>query len=233
MPSPSLRFLKTDWAAECARLVQAAIEAQLDEKGQCSIMLTGGRSAEKIFLEWGSLPAFYQLTGVRFYFGDERCVSPCSSGSNYGMAFRTLFKSGVPPGCSIFPIKADDTDFEAAALRYAAGLPSEIDILLFGVGEDGHIASLFPGSAALQESRRKVVPVIGPKPYPARITITPIVIKQARSLFVFADGPCKAAVLAKALECPEDVATLPARLVLHATWFLDSPCDGRGLDDRI
>lgn len=229
----TLRIIPAEWQIQTALFLQDAIKDILSVQGECSVMLTGGRSAEKVFAAWGELLAFHQLTRVRFYFGDERCVSPCSSGSNYGMALRTLFKSGVPPGCSIFRIEADDTDFEAAAQRYAAGLPSEIDILLLGVGEDGHIASLFPGSAALQERKLKMVPVIGPRPYPERITITPILIRQARSLFVFADGPGKAAVLVKALECPGDVATLPARLVLHATWFLDSPCDGRALDDEI
>jgi 6-phosphogluconolactonase len=107
-------------------------------------------------------------------------------------------------------------------MRYAQMLPCEIDLLLLGVGEDGHIASLFPCSAVLQELERVVVPVIGPKPPFERITITPLAIRRARSVFILAGGAAKAAVLSKALESPDDVQTLPARLVLHATWLLDS-----------
>jgi 6-phosphogluconolactonase len=103
------------------------------------------------------------MTAVRFYFGDERCVSPDHPESNYGMAMRTLFKQGVPKGCSVFRMEADGSDREAAALQYSEMLPDKIDLLLLGVGEDGHIASLFPGSEALQEVARCVMPIIGPK----------------------------------------------------------------------
>jgi len=210
------------WPLQAAALIQDSIEVILQEKGECSVMLTGGRSAERLFLAWAELPAFQQMIGVQFYFGDERGVPPENPESNYGMAMRTLFQQGVPAGCSVFRMEADDLYREAAAHRYAETLPDNVDVMLLGVGEDGHIASLFPCSAALQEARWRVVPVIGPKLPRERMTITPTVIAQARSVFVLAAGAAKAAVLAKALTAPSDVATLPARLVLSATWLLDS-----------
>ena len=81
---------------------------------------------------------------MSFYFGDERCVPPDHDESNYGMEMQTLFSHGVPIECSVFRMEADAIDIEAAAQRYADLLPDSIDVILLGVGEDGHIASLFP-----------------------------------------------------------------------------------------
>lgn len=205
-----------------AGLIQDSISAFLREQGYCNVILTGGRSAERLYAAWSGVPALRQLTSVRFYFSDERCVPPDHSESNYGMAMRTLFQYGVPADCSVFRIEADDPDHEAAALRYGNVLPNTIDVMLLGVGEDGHIASLFPGSAALHETDRRVVHITGPKPPYDRLTITPQVIAQAKSVFVLATGPTKAAVLGKARQKSADFDALPARLALNSTWLLDA-----------
>jgi 6-phosphogluconolactonase len=207
---------------EAASLIQGRIDTILLEHSACSVMLTGGRSAAQLYMAWSDLPAFQQITGVRFYFGDERGVPRDNPESNYGMAMRTLFHQGVPAGCAVFRMEADDPDRETAAHRYGETLPDRVDVMLLGVGEDGHIASLFPGSGALHETTRPVVPVIVPKPPRERMTITPTVIARARSVFVLAAGAAKAAVLARALKAPNDVTTLPACLVLNATWLLDA-----------
>lgn len=162
------------------------------------------------------------LENVSFYFGDERCVPPEHPGSNYGMVMGALFGTGVPQGSAVHRMEAERDDLEAVADRYAAVLPESIDILLLGVGEDGHIASLFPYSAALNENRRRVLPIIGPKQPYQRLTITPPVILQARSTVVLAAGAAKAAVLAEALRMPNNIDALPARLVMSGTWLLDT-----------
>jgi 6-phosphogluconolactonase len=186
-------------------------------------MLTGGRSAERLYRVWSELPDFQSLKGVRFYFGDERCVPADHPESNYGVVMRSLFQRGVPAGCSIFPMDGADPDRDAAARRYDEALPEKMDVLLLGVGEDGHIASLFPGSEALHETGRRVVPVVGPKLPRERLTITPPVISRAGSIFVLAAGAAKAAVLSDLLAAPgNDALKLPARLALHATWLLDT-----------
>ena len=172
-------------------------------------------------LVWSELEGFNCLTNVRFYFGDERCVPPDHPESNYGLVMQTLFKNGVPSGCTVFRMQANEVDQAAAAFRYGQLIPSSIDVILFGVGDDGHIASLFPGSEALHESSQKVVPIVGPKPPCNRLTITPSVITLAKFVFVFAPGIAKAEVLRKALLAPDDFDTLPARLVLHAAWLVD------------
>jgi 6-phosphogluconolactonase len=215
------QFDSTDWPMKAAGLISDSINSVLAEQGKCSVMLTGGRSAARLYKAWSVRPAFEQMTGVSFYFGDERCVPPDHVESNYGMAMQTLFQNRVPAGCSVFQMEADAIDIEVAAQRYADLLPDSIDVLLLGVGEDGHIASLFPNNASLQERIRRVIPITGPKPPFERLTITPQVITKARSVFVLATGSAKTAVLCAALNNPNDITPLPVRLTLGGTWLMD------------
>ena len=103
-------------------------------------------------------------------------------------------------------------------------LPESIDVLLLFlfVGSDGHIASLYPKSNVLNEKTKSVVPVVGPKPPPERLTITTSVIQPAKSTFLFAQGKEKGQILAQALESRNNIASFPVRLVLEATWILDT-----------
>jgi 6-phosphogluconolactonase len=185
-------------------------------------MLTGGRGAERLYKTWVDIPAYREMTGATFYFGDERCVSPECPESNYGMAMRTLFCQGTPKGCAIVRMEADDPDLDAAALRYENRLPDKVDVLLLGLGDDGHIASLFPGDEALQEVTRRVMHVVGPKPPYDRLTITPPVIINAKSVFLLATGKKKAPILTLALNRKEDTLSLPVRLLCGRTWLLDT-----------
>jgi len=219
------QFNPSEWPLRAAELIQDEVDTLLNKQGRCSVMLTGGRSAERLYNSWADLPAFQQLTGVCFYFGDERCVPPDHLESNYGMALRGLFQQGIPFGCSVSRMETDDSDWEAAAQRYEELLPENIDILLLGVGEDGHIASLFPGSVLLDEVGRHVVPIVGPKPPYERFTITPPVIAKARSVFVLATGEAKALVFEKAQNAESDFRSIPACLVLNGIWLLDTPID--------
>jgi 6-phosphogluconolactonase len=221
---PEIRqFEVTEWPVKAAGLISLKIASVLDEHGKCSVMLTGGRNAARLYKAWCGLSALQQMARVNFYFGDERCVPPDHAESNYGMVMKTLFQHGVPAGCSVFRMEADTTDLDAAQ-RYSDLLPDSIDVLLLGVGEDGHIASLFPNNAALRERRRRVIAITGPKPPFERLTITPQVITGARSVFVLATGAAKAQVLLTALQGAESYQTIPARLALkNATWLLDVP----------
>jgi 6-phosphogluconolactonase len=222
MRQPEIKQFKViDWPLKAAGLINDNINSVLAEQGKCSVMLTGGRSAARLYKAWRNLPGFQQMTGVSFYFGDERCVPPDHPESNYGMAMQALFQNGLPAGCSVFRMEADAINLEAAAQRYADLLPDSVDVLLLGVGEDGHIASLFLNHVALQERRRRVLLITGPKPPFERLTITPQVITKARSVFVLASGSAKAAMLSAALKNPNDIAVLPARLTLGGTWLMD------------
>ena len=119
----------------------------------------------------------------------------------------------------IFRMEAEKMNIEAVADSYAALIPQVIDVLLLGVGKDGHIASLFPHSEALDITHRLVVPVMGLVPPFRRLTITPHIIRSAREVFVLALGQQKRSIYEDALRDPADIKSIPARLVLNATWI--------------
>lgn len=222
MPYEVNLFEPAQWPRRAAECIQAALD-ELGRGGErCSVMLTGGRSAGKLYGEWARMPAFREISNVDFYFGDERCVPLESEESNYGLAMQTLFQAGISPGCTVRLMAPAGTDPAVAAGRYGDSLPEAIDLLLLGVGEDGHIASLFPGSAAMNETTRKVVPVTVPKPPAERITVTPSVIASARRVFVLAPGASKARVLAGLLDEPGTGPEPPVRMAAGATWLTDT-----------
>jgi 6-phosphogluconolactonase len=154
-----------------------------------------------------------------FFFGEERGVPPGDPESNYRMAKETLF--GSHPESRVHRMEADRPDLDRAAGDYAKLLPDAIDVLLLGMGQDGHTASLFPGSTALEERERKVVAVVGPKPPPRRLTITPPVIEAAREIFVLVRGADKAAALRRAREGVLNPRETPAQLARRGTWIVD------------
>jgi 6-phosphogluconolactonase len=90
------------------------------------------------------------------------------------------------------------------------------------MGDDGHTASLFPGSSALEEHEKRVVPVQGPKPPPWRISITPPVIADAGSILVMVAGRAKAPMLARALQGPINPKLVPIHLAIEGTWIIDA-----------
>ncbi len=124
-------------------------------------------------------------------------------------------------------MEAERPDLEEAARDYERDLPANLDILLLGVGPDGHIASLFPGAATLRETTRRVTPAFGGEPRLPRLTMTPPAILAARSTIVFAAGVVKADAVAKALESSLEPAECPARLVGDADWIVDRAAASR------
>lgn len=222
MPPVIKLFEAKEWATSSSELIQSSVVKVLAQQGHCAVMLTGGRSAERLYTAWSVSPGFSQMQGVQFYFGDERCVPPYHQNSNYGLAMRTLFRRGIPVGASVHRMEADLLDRDLAARSYEGALPEQLDVMLLGVGEDGHIASLFPGSPQMHETARRVLPVTGPKLPCERLTIAPAVIAGAQLIFVLAQGFAKAAVLSSIISAEGDPSTTPARLVLDATWLLDT-----------
>lgn len=183
-------------------------------------MLTGGRAANELYAQLADDPRFSKLEGVRFFFGDERAVPLDHPESNFGNASRTLFKRGLPANCCIERIPAESDNLEQVAKDYAAKIPAQLDLLLLSVGEDGHIASLFPNNYALREKKKLMLPVIGPKTPCRRVTISPLVIPMARHIIILACGPGKLDLLKRAKSAPEEIENFPARLVLGGEWII-------------
>jgi len=210
-------------ADAAAHLIVDAANAAVRERGRFMLCLAGGETPRATYARL-ALP---ELSGrVRWdrtwvFFGDERAVPPDHSESNYRMAHETLLsRVSVPPG-QIFRMRAEHSDADGAAAAYAAVLVEafatrrgelpRFDVVLLGLGVDGHTASLFPGSPVLREVFRTVAAVhVAAARIPQRLTLTfPVLNAAARVVFLVA-GPEKAKIVKTVLA---EQSTLPAAMV--------------------
>ncbi len=192
-------------------------------RGRCTLALAGGSTPAPVYAELASpaLARRIDWSRVHVYFGDERAVPPTHRDSNYRVASDVLLSRVPIPAAQIHRMEGERQDLAAAAADYERLLPPALDVLLLGMGRDGHTASLFPHSPALAERARRVVVVESPKPPPLRLTITPPVIAAARHLAMLATGKEKADPAVRALEGPATPQEIPACLARHGIWFLD------------
>jgi 6-phosphogluconolactonase len=216
-----LRVLPTaDLPARAAEWVATLLAAVGAAKGRVTLGLAGG-STPRAMHEALARSALVPWLSVHVFFGDERAVSPDHPDSNYRMAKDSLLDRVQIPPSQVHRMQAENPDRDAAARAYERLLPESLDVLVLGIGEDGHTASLFPGADALSESARRVVPVIGPKPPPERLTLTPPEIQRAAQRVVLASGAGKADAVARALEGPWNPSETPVQLARDAVWFVD------------
>lgn len=187
------------------------------------IGLPGGRSPARLYrLLAGEYASQLDPARLEILFADERAVPPDDPDSNYRLVKETLLAGLRIPEAQVHRMRGEADDLEAAAREYETHLTQPLDLLLLGVGEDGHVASLFPGSPLLEERTRRVAVVYdSPKPPPRRLTITPRVMSEAYKLMVIATGADKAAAVAAALARDGSVVRCPARLAAETFWYLD------------
>ena len=198
----------------------------IDARGRFVVALAGGSTPKRLYELLGDEAHRGQVdwTRVEFFWGDERPVAPNHSDSNFGMAKRALLDKLNLPAAQIHRMPADRPDVDAAAREYqneiaatfgtsATGAPPAFDLVLLGMGPDGHTASLFPQTTALAETARWVVPNPVPKLNATRMTLTPPILNRARHILFSAGGADKAAVLAEVLEGPSDPQRLPSQLI--------------------
>lgn len=204
--------------------------------GRLACAIPGGSVAEAFLPALGSLQLDWTRVGV--WWADERAVAPDDPQSNYRLA-RRLWLSTVPiPPTAVHRMPADALDLTEAAARYEEellarlGSPPIFDLVLLGVGADGHIASLFPGHPALEERWRAVIALTdAPKPPPRRLTLTMPVLAAATTIIVAAFGAEKAEAIRDARSGTAD--TPLARLLRaapHTELWTDREAEHRTKD---
>jgi 6-phosphogluconolactonase len=220
-------------SAAAAEFIRSVGESAVRSRGRFDLVLSGGgtpRRAYEILAErTRDDRAFWRKT--RVFWSDERCVAPDHPDSNYLMAKRTLLDRVRIPAANVHRLPAEKADREATAERYGSIFPEAPDLLLLGMGADGHVASLFPGSPALDEREKRFTVSRAPAEPKERITMTPPVIAGARKVLVLVSGAQKASVLPRVFAEEGDVSRTPARLVREADWFLDEDA-ARGLERK-
>jgi len=192
--------------------------AGLLEHRDATIALSGGSTPGPVYEALAADPSL-DWNKIDVYFADERLVPLDDPASNYRLARETLLDRIEIPAGRVHPMPAEEPDPETAAETYAKALPERLDMLILGLGQDGHTASLFPHSVAL-ESEERVTVAEAPVEPRARLTITPSVIASARLVVVLARGRNKSAALKLALADTGAMAECPARLARGGIWIL-------------
>src|SRR5438093_3157290 len=205
-------------AEEVAEAAAAEIADAL-RGGARSLVLAGGTTPRRCYeilagleVEWGR---------VAVLFGDERCVPPDHPDSNYRMAREALLTRVAPS--TVFRIPAE-LGPEEGAREYARVVESvaPLDFVLLGVGEDGHVASLFPGHPLLKATGVTAGIRDSPKPPPERVTLTLGAIRDARQVLILATGTGKAEAVARARR-----AEVPSGMIAGARWLIDRAAAGQ------
>ena len=211
--------------------------------GKCSLVLSGGNTPRTLY---GLLASEFRdqipWAHVHVFWGDERYVSPDDPDSNYRMAKETLLDHVPCPAGNVHPMPTDFPSADAAARDYENTLRNyfgtdwpHFDLSLLGLGEEGHTASLFPGSPALGELRRWVVAVETPADPPLRLTLTLPAITRAAQIYVLVAGSAKASALRHVLTGVPDPNVYPAAGVRSTkgrlTWWVDK--SAAGTDDCV
>jgi 6-phosphogluconolactonase len=217
-------------AAESAVVV---IRDAVQARGTCSLALSGGSTPPVLYRLLASrFREDIPWAGVHIFWGDERYVPPDDSRSNYGMARKTLLDHVPCPAANIHPMPTYFPTPDEAARAYEATLRNHFstawprfDLMFLGLGPDGHTASLFPGSLAVDERTRWVLPVPDPPAPPMRLTLTLPVLSQSAHTYFLVSGSDKAQALRAASAERADPHVCPAGGVRPATgvllWWVD------------
>jgi 6-phosphogluconolactonase len=237
-PSTDLRILTTPqelFSAAAEEVVSAANDA-VQQHGRFTIALSGGSTPKSLF----NLLATNARTSLPwdrmfFFWGDERHVSPTDPDSNYRMADEAMLSKIPVPAGNVFRFAAENPDAAAVAEAYEqtlrkffaleAGQVPRFDLILLGMGPDGHTASLFPGTAALQEKSRLAVANWVEKLKTSRLSLTLPVLNAAHCAMFLVSGTDKAAAVRAVLEGDSPGDQYPAKLVRPGDskllWLLD------------
>jgi len=198
-----------------------------------SVALSGGHTPHRLYEILATHPFQNQIQwqSVHFFWGDERCVPPTDPRSNFRMAHETLLTNVPIPIANIHPV-CNDLSPADSAVHYEAQLriffgkqPPAFDLILLGLGDNAHTASLFPHTSVLNETERWVAEVYIPESEMARVTLTAPIINQASQVVFLVCGADKAPALRNVLEGTYQPHELPAQLIrpngAHPTWLVD------------
>lgn len=217
--------------AFCAKqFVELAKEA-IQKRGQFTVALSGGSTPHAIFALL-STPAYRNAVDwgkILFFWSDERCVPPGNTESNYGTALKAGLETLPIPVKNVFRMKGE-LDPEEAALEYEALLNEKIpskalDLVMLGMGEDGHTASLFPYTHGLHTTDKWAIANYVPQKKTWRLSLTYECIHNARHICIYVMGKNKADIVKEVLEGPYDPDRLPSQRIgtshHKALWILD------------
>ena len=228
---------KNDLASEAAKFFSTLAVQAVAARGRFTVALSGGSTPQELFSLLAEPPYSTDLpwSSIHFFWGDERLVPPDDPGSNYYHAARLLLDRIPIPPSNIHRVQGERPAPEAVQdlieqlKAYADGARTwpRFDLVLLGMGSDGHTASLFPGSPGIEEPGVlvKVVSAVYENRPAQRVTLTPALLNDARQILFLVTGANKAEALAAVLNGPRDWEKWPAQRIQPSsgviTWFVD------------
>ena len=235
MPQNVIAKSAKDLATAVAEHFVALAREAIATRGRFSVVLAGGSTPRGVYERLASKGFAERVDWQRIhlFWGDERCVPPDHADSNTRMARETLIDRVPIPSDQVHRICGENPPLEAA-LAYEKLLHTHFsastrtfDLVLLGMGEDGHCASLFPGTAAIHEEKHWVVAHYVDKLQAWRITLTPVMLNAAAEVAFIVSGEEKAERVRQVQNDIHRPRTLPAQIIRPAsdrlTWFLDQP----------
>ena len=217
------RSFSTEVADEIISLIQESIE----ERGVCTIALSGGTTPGQVYKDLSTPPRAKEVDWgkVKLFLGDERFVSATDPRSNSKLVTDTLLSNlkGVKP--SFFPMPTDKPTAKECSDAYGELLQREVspgrapqfDVVFLGIGEDGHTASLFPHNPVINEDKNFTVYLPHPTDGTDRISITRPVITAARWVLYIVKGPSKASIIQQVLEGSKEFIEYPSMIYKECT----------------
>lgn len=210
-----------DLAQTAVQVFREQFKKSVRRSGRFSVVLSGGHTPELTYQLLGETSFQQEIdwSQVNVFWGDERCVPSDSPQNNFGMAKRILLSKVPIPSSQIFPIPDDPKtgksaeDYESTLRKYFDSSPPSFDLVFLGLGQDGHTASLFPGSPGLNEKTKWVTTVKNETEDFARITLTPWLLNQSKMVVFLVSGEDKTAILNEVMREPDKKCLLPAQLI--------------------
>ena len=238
----------TSFADASAARIAELVEQSIAQRGVAHVALTGGHTPELTYAALADPARPHRdridWARVQLYWGDERHVPPDHPDSNFRMAERTLVGRIPIPAANVHRIRAELPDARDAAAQYEHEVPEVFDVMLLGLGDDCHIASIFPESELLsawvarRESEQghasdspaplmaKVAAVFAPHLDAWRITLTPPALLRSAAILMLVTGATKASAVAQAIDAPADMTRYPGQLLRDADdrveWIIDT-----------
>ncbi len=230
---PTIYSSKAELIQAATDAIAGAIKNSVAERGTCYVALAGGRSPRDIYARLAiSQSDQIPWRDVHLFWGDERAVPPDHPASNYGMARESLLRHIAIPDANVHRISGEmepgiaASEYTEVIARTLPTSPPRLDLVLLGIGEDAHTASLFPGTDALDEQKEDVTAVFVEKLETWRITMTLQMLNRAREVIFLVSGKSKAGIVQLISRLKAPSKEYPATLIDpnhgDVRWMLDS-----------
>lgn len=211
-------YKESSWEYESSKLIKSFINNS-KKKTHFNLMLTGGRTAKKVYQKIDK--SFWIDKKINILLSDERKYSIKNSKSNYYNIRKNLFNNDIPKNINLFSFFEKYNQIENDLKKYDKKLQKKIDLLVLTLGDDGHVASLFPNDRKILDGKKNLIVTREPNKNLIRYSISKKIIANSKNILVLVTGKMKGKVFNQ-INQSKDILEIPARLINNGYWLLDT-----------